>query len=147
MVSELFAEMFERFKDDVNVKNIKTLEQLELALTSWYEGHGRWKGTSKQNDALADEASKLGIETEDYYRREQKKWDRQHQWDEAVYNAPQERFSTEYGSYQQWQTQTVRTTAYQRRISNYTRSHPNTTLAEARGHAKKTASKAVKQRR
>ena len=141
-----FPEAFERFQDDVNVRRIETFEQLKLSFSGW--AGFKWKDTSRQNDALAVQSRKLGIETEDYYRREQQKWDREHQWDEAIYSEAQEtNFSTKYNSFQQWQTQTVRTTAYQRRVSNYARNHPNATLAEARGHAKKTASRAVKQRR
>jgi hypothetical protein len=129
-----FPEAFERFERDVSTRRIKTFEQLQLSFSNW--AGSKWKDTDRQNDALAVQARKLGIETEDYYRREQKKWDRQHQWDEAVYNAPQEtEFSTKYSSYQQWQTQTVRTTAYQRRINNYMQNHPNASLQQARGHA------------
>ena len=138
MVSEKFAEAFDRFKDDVDVRKFKTFEQLELGFTSWYEGHGKWQGTNKQTDALADEANKLGIHTEDYYRREQRKFDERRQWEEAIYSEAQETgFSRRYSSFQQWQTQTVRTTAYQRRVSNYMRNHPNATLQQVRGHAKR----------
>ena len=131
-----FPEAFRRFEQNVSTRQIKTFEQLTLAFSSW--AGLKWKDTSRQNDALAVQARKLGIETEDYYRREQQKWDRQHQWDEAIFREPQETgFSRRYSSFQQWQTQTLRTTAYQRRISNYMRSHPNASLQQARGHAKK----------
>jgi hypothetical protein len=131
-----FPEAFERFSDDVNVHNIKTYEQLRISFSSW--AGFKWKDTSRQNDALAVQAGKLGIPTKDYYMREQRKWDREHQWDEAIYSKAQETgFSTKYGSFQKWQTQVVRTTAYQRRISNYMQNHPNATLTQARGHAKR----------
>jgi len=138
MVSEKFAEAFDRFKDDVDVRKFKTFEQLELGFTSWYEGHGKWQGTNKQTDALADEANKLGIHTEDYYRREQRKFDERRWREEAIMSEAQTTgFSTKYSSCQVWTTKTVRTTAYQRRISNYMWNHPNATLAEARGHKKR----------
>jgi len=132
-----FPEAFRRFEDRVSTRNIKTFEQLTLAFSGW--AGSKWRDTDRQNDALAIQAGKLGIQTEGYYRREQEK----HQWDRAIFSEPQEtgieeeRFSTEYSNFQQWQTQTVRTTAYQRRISNYLWSHPNATLAEARGHRSK----------
>src|SRR5208283_5103853 len=127
-----FPEAFRRFEDRVSTRNIKTFEQLTLAFSSW--AGSKWRDTDRQNDALAIQAGKLGIQTEDYYRREQAK----HQWDRDVMTVPEERiFSTEYSSFEQWQTQTVRTTAYQRRISNYLWNHPNATLAEARGHRSK----------
>jgi CRISPR-associated endonuclease Cas1 len=75
---------------------------------------------------------------DDYRVREQQKFDRRRQWNEAIYSEAQETgFSTKYSSFQQWQSRTVRTTAYQRRISNYMWSHPNATLQQARGHAKR----------
>jgi hypothetical protein len=46
-------------------------------------------------------------------------------------------FSSNYVSFQVWQERTKRTTAYERRIINYLRNHPNATLREARGHRAK----------
>jgi hypothetical protein len=131
-----FPEGFSRFERDVSTRQIETFEQLKLSFSGW--AGQKWKDTNRQNDALAVQARKLGIPVEDYYRREQRKWDERHQWEEAIYSEAQETgFSRRYSNFQQWQTQTVRTTAYQRRISNYMRNHPDATLAQARGHAKK----------
>ena len=133
-----FPEAFERYLEDYpNARrDLKTFDQLLLSFSGW--AGLKWKDTNRQMDALAVQANRLGIPLEDYYRREQRKWDRQHQWDEAIYSEAQETgFSNRYSSYQQWQTQTVRTTAYQRRIINYMRNHPDATLQQARGHAKR----------
>jgi hypothetical protein len=127
-----FPEAFRRFEQDVSTRQIKTFSQLTLAFASW--AGSKWRDTSRQLDALAIEAQKLRIPVEDYYMREQQR----HQWDRAVLTVTEERmFSKKYGSYQQWQSKTVRTTAYQRRISNYLWNHPNATLQQARGHTKR----------
>jgi hypothetical protein len=127
-----FPEAFRRFEQNVSTRQIKIFNQLTLAFSSW--AGSKWRDTSRQNDALAVEARKLGIPTEDYYRREEQK----HQWDRAIETPLEtERFSTEYSSFEQWQSRTVRTTAYQRRISNYMWNHPNASLQQARGHAKR----------
>jgi hypothetical protein len=127
-----FPEAFRRFEQNVSTRQIKTFEQLTLAFSSW--AGSKWMDTNRQNDALAVQARKLGIPTEDYYMREQQR----HQWDRAIMTGTEERmFSKEYSSYEQWQTKSLRTTAYQKRISNYMWNHPNASLQEARGHAKR----------
>jgi len=131
-----FPEGFSRFERDVSTRQIETFEQLKLSFSGW--AGLKWKDTYRQNDALAVQAQKLRIPTEDYYRREQRKWNERQQWEEAIYSEAQETgFSRKYSSFQQWKTQTVRTTAYQRRVINYFRNHPNASLAEARGHKTK----------
>ena len=137
-----FPEAFRRFESKVNVRQITTFKQLEISFEGW--AGGKWAGTSRQKEALAIEAHRLGIETKEteksneYHRIEQQfnEYNRQ-QFDEAVFFAPQEKFSVKYSSFNKWQTQKLRTTAYQRRISNYLRNHPNATLTEARGHRAK----------
>ncbi|MGD0451900.1 MAG: hypothetical protein ABSA79_12715 [Candidatus Bathyarchaeia archaeon] len=115
---------------------LASFNQLTLVFSSW--AGSKWRDTNRQNDALAVQARRLGIQTEDYYRREQRKWDERRQWDEAIYSEAQETgFSTKYSSFQQWQSETARTTAYERRISNYMQNHPTATLSEARGHRAK----------
>ncbi len=47
-------------------------------------------------------------------------------------------FSIVYMDFNQWLAKaTTRTSAYQRRVINYIRNHPNASLAEARGHKAK----------
>jgi hypothetical protein len=131
-----FPEAFSRFQQDVPTRQIETFNQLTLAFASW--AGQKWRDTSRQLDALAIQARKLGIPVADYYMREQRKWDERRQWDEAIYSEAQETgFSIKYSSFQQWQSKTARTTAYERRIINYVRNHPNASLAEARGHRTK----------
>ena len=84
-------------------------------------------------DALAVQAKRLGIPLEDYRTRQQQV--------RAVFGKTaqqpiqgREKFSKNYGNFQQWHSKTARTTAYERRIINYIRNHPNANLAEARGH-------------
>lgn len=130
-----FPMAFRRFEHKVNVNSIETFRNLTLAFSGW--AGGKWAGTDKQMEALAVQAHRLGIETKEYYRREQWKFNERQQFNEAIFKAPQEKFSVKYSSFNKWQTQNVRTTAYQRRISNFLWRHPNATLAEARGHGKK----------
>lgn len=137
-MTDKFPEAFHRFTDVVSVRNIKTWKQLQLAFGSW--GGKKWIPTSKQLDGLAIQARKLGIETTEYRTREeqiraifQKK---------AIFEQQKEvqrekGFSKSYSSFNVWIDKTTRTTAYQRRVINYIRTHPNASLAEARGHKAK----------
>lgn len=127
-----FPEAFSRFKEKVNVKKIKSFEQLQLAFGSW--AGKKWVPTHRQLDALAVEARKRHIPFE--YRTRQKQV-------KAIFKTGQQigtqgiQFSKSYSNFQQWQSNTARTTAYQRRIISYLRNHPNATLQQARGHAKR----------
>ena len=129
-----FPEAFGRFEKKVNVRRVETFRQLTLAFGGW--SGEKWRGTRAQMDALAVQARRLGIPLEGYRMRQQQV--------RAIFRtAPQrevqgrEKFSRNYSSFQQWQSKTGKTTAYQRRISNYVQNHPNATLAEARGHGAK----------
>jgi hypothetical protein len=129
--TDKFPEAFKRFERKVNVEKIETFRQLTLAFGSW--AGEKWRGTSRQMDALAVQARRVGIPFE-YYRS------RQQQVRAIFRTAPQreiqgrEKFSRSYNNFHQWKSKTARTTAYERRIINYVRNHPNATLAEARGH-------------
>jgi hypothetical protein len=115
-----FPEAFKRFKEKVNVDKIET-----------------WK----QTDALQIQAKRLGIPTEGYRTREEEvqKIFVQSAKETRVATAQQreKRFSIGYLDFQQWLSNTTRTTAYQRRVINYIKNHPNASLAEARGHKTK----------
>jgi len=126
-----FPEAFDRFKHKVNVNNIQTFRQLTLAFGSW--AGEKWRGTSRQMDALAVQANRLGIPFEDYRKRQQQVRATFSQAQQQTGGQERE-FSRNYRGFQQWQSKTARTTAYQRRIINYIRNHPNATLSEARGH-------------
>ena len=141
-MTDKFPEAFRRFKEDVNIKKIKDWKQLELAFSSW--GGKKWIPTGKQLDGLAKEARKLGIETEEYRTREEnirrifqtareKKVAIEQQKEVQI----EKGFSRSYFSFNVWMEKTNRTTAYQRRVINYIRTHPNATLEEARGHRTK----------
>lgn len=131
-----FPEAFKRFEHKVNVKKIETFRQLTLAFGSW--AGEKWRSTSRQMDALAIEARKRRIPLEDYRTRQQHV--------NAIFRTAQQtetqriQFSSQYSNFRQWQNETARTTAYQRRIKNYMRNHPNASLAEARGHRIKRSS-------
>jgi len=62
-MTDKFPEAFNRFKEDVNVRNIKTWKQLQLAFGSW--AGKKWVPTGKQLDGLAIQARKLGIKRKD----------------------------------------------------------------------------------
>jgi hypothetical protein len=141
-MTDKFPEAFHRFTDVVSVRNIKTWKQLQLAFGSW--GGKKWIPTSKQLDGLAIQARKLGIETTEYQTREEKV--------KAIFQTAKETriaieqqkeaqrekgFSKSYNSFNVWMEKTTRTTSYQRRVISYIRTHPNATLAEARGHRAK----------
>jgi hypothetical protein len=136
--TDKFPEAFRRFKQRVNVNNIQTFRQLTLAFGSW--SGERWRGTSRQMDALAVQARKLGIEPTGYRAREEQiravfkpRTVIEHQKE-----AKRERgFSTSYSSFDIWLEKITRTTAYQRRVINFIKNHPNASLAEARGHKTK----------
>jgi hypothetical protein len=130
-----FPEAFKRFKQKVHVKNIKTFGQLTLAFGSW--SGKKWRGTFRQMDALAVQAKRLRIPLEGHKSRQQQvraifiqtAQQREAQW--------REKFSRGYVSFQQWHSETGRTTAYERRVTSYMRNHPSATLSEARGHKTK----------
>jgi hypothetical protein len=54
-----FPEAFERFEEVVNVRRIKNFGQLRLAFAMW--AGEKWIPSSRQLQALAEEARKIGI--------------------------------------------------------------------------------------
>lgn len=137
-MTDKFPEAFARFTHVVSVRNIKTWKQLQLAFGSW--AGKKWRPTRKQLDGLAIQARKLGIETRRYRTREEQiraifKPRPTIQQQKEVQR--EKGFSKSYSSFNVWMEKTTRTTAYQRRIINYIITHPNATLAEARGHKTK----------
>jgi hypothetical protein len=131
-----FPEAFRRFKEKVDVDNIESWKQLQLAFGSW--AGGKWRPTWKQTDALYIQAKRLGIPAHGYRTREEKvhRIFGQSTLETKVVIA-QQRFSSNYVSHHEWLNKNARTTAYQRRVLNYIRKHPNASLAEARGHRAK----------
>ena len=127
-----FPEAFKRFKEDVNVNRIKTFKQLTLAFSSW--SPKKWRGTFRQMDALTVQAKRLRIPLEGYKSRQQQVRAVFSQTAQQRVTQRREKFSRYYQDLRQWQSKTTRTTAYQRRVINYLRNHPNASLAEARGH-------------
>ncbi len=140
--TDKFPEAFRRFKQDVPTRQIKTFRQLTLAFGSW--AGEKWRGTSRQMDALAVQARRLGIPLE-YYRSRQ-------QQVSAIFQTPREkRIATEQQkdvkgerSFQEviviFNSGKARLQEQQhtkRRVINYIRNHPNASLAEARGHRTK----------
>ena len=91
---------------------IETFRQLHIAFASW--AGEKWHPTRKQTGALASEAEK------------------------RIIPAPSglKGFSSKYDYYSKWATAKPRTRAYQRRVINYSRKHPNASLPQARGHSK-----------
>jgi hypothetical protein len=141
-MTDKFPEAFERFSKDVLVKDITSWRQMEIAFSHW--AGRKWVPTRKQSNALAKEARKLGIETTGYRTREEQirtilkpkptiGQTTQQMREEKRENS----FSKSYVSFNSWMEKTTRTTAYQRRIINYIRTHPNATLEQARGHRAK----------
>jgi hypothetical protein len=57
-----FPEAFERFEEVVNVRRIKSFRQLKLAFAEW--AGEKWIPTSRQLQALAEEARKFGLAEE-----------------------------------------------------------------------------------
>jgi hypothetical protein len=137
-----FPEAFRRFEQQVNTRNIETFRQLTLAFERWA---GRnWIPTYKQLDALAREARKRGIPTEDLSRKipTGAMFQTARETRIAIFQqreAQQRRFSRKYLDLKHWQAKakTARTTRYQQRIINYMKHHPEASLAEARGHRTK----------
>lgn len=132
-----FPEAFERFTDVILVNKIKTWNQLQLVFGSW--AGSKWVPTSKQLNALATQARKLGIETTEYPKRKQinKPIIQTRPLEQQIEAVREKQFSKEYNTFKVWKENTARTTAYQRRIINYMKTHPNAKLAEARGHKTK----------
>jgi hypothetical protein len=131
-----FPEAFRRFENKVNVDDIETFPQLKLAIGSW--GGRNWGPTRRQMDALYIEAKRLGIPTHGYRTREEEvhRIFGQSSLETRVAIAQQreQRFSSNYVNHHEWLNKNTRITPYQKRIINYIRSHPNASLAEARGH-------------
>lgn len=127
-MGDKFPEAFRRFENKVDTSNIETWRQLQLVFASW--AGGKWRPTWRQTDALHVQARRLGIPTQGYRTREQEV--------HRIFGQQQRSmFSSNYMSFNVWQERTKRTTAYERRIINYLRSHPDATLRDARGHRKK----------
>ena len=131
-----FPEAFKRFEEKVNTNNIESWKQLKLAFGSW--AGRRQAPTWRQLGALEKQARKLGIPTHGYLTREaevQRIFTQSAKETRvAIAQHREKRFSTSYLDFQQWLNNTTRTTAYQRRVINYIKNHPNAKLAEARGH-------------
>jgi hypothetical protein len=131
-----FPEAFRRFEQKVDTDNIETWKQLQLVFGSW--AGGKWKPTCKQTDALYIQAKRLGIPTHGYRTREEEVHRIFGQSaEETRVTIAQRRFSSNYVSHHEWLNKNAGTTAYQRRVINYLRNHPNASLAEARGHKTK----------
>jgi hypothetical protein len=62
-----FPEAFRRFESDVEVGRFETYHQLTLAFR-WWAGE-RWRGTSRQWEALNKEAENLGFNEHYGYRK------------------------------------------------------------------------------
>lgn len=137
-MTDKFPEAFNRFCKVVNVKKIKDWKQLRLAFGSW--AGRKWLPTGKQLDGLAIQARRLGIPTKHLTREEQIN---RVFWKATIFQQQQKevrrekRFSNSYVNFQIWLEKSTRTTRYQQRVINYIRTHPNATLAEARGHRNK----------
>jgi hypothetical protein len=63
-----FPEAFERFESDVDIGRFGSYHELTLAFR-WWAGE-RWRGTSRQWEALNIEAENLGFEVPDFVREE-----------------------------------------------------------------------------
>jgi hypothetical protein len=135
-MTDKFPEAFHRFTHVVSVRKIKSWKQLQLAFGSW--AGKKWRGTSRQIDALAIQARRLGLETTDYRTRDEQIraiFQRKAVFEQQKKEVKREKgFSKSYSSFNLWIEKATRTTAYQRRVISYIRTHPNATLAEARGH-------------
>jgi hypothetical protein len=140
-----FPEAFERFKEDVNVHRIQTFTQLESSFSSW--AGWKWRGTYKQMEALENEADKLGLEGfyqgQQHFEKpeKQRKFEGKPHFEVKVSGKTAKKawtkriqYSRSYITFEQWQSKTGRTTAYERRVISYMKNHPNASLAEARGH-------------
>jgi hypothetical protein len=131
-----FPEAFKRFEEKVNTNKIETFKQLKLAFGSW--AGRKWVPTWRQADALEREARKLGIQTQGYRTRVQEVHrlfgQSAKETSVAIAHQREKRFSINYVNHHEWLNKNTRTTAYQRRVINYIRNHPNASLAEARGH-------------
>lgn len=129
-----FPEAFKRFEEKVNTDNIESWKQLKLAFGSW--AGRRWAPTFRQLDALEKQARKLGIPTQGHCTRVEEVQriftQTAKETRVAIVQKREKRFSIDYLDFQQWLNKTTRTTAYQRRVINYIRTHPNANLSEAR---------------
>jgi hypothetical protein len=128
-----FPEAFRRFEQKVDTGNIETWKQMQLSFGSWKNGT---RGlTWRQTDALYIEAKRLGIPAHGYRTREEEVHRIFGQSiKETNVAIAQQKFSSKYVSHHEWLNNNARSTAYQRRVINYLRNHPDTNLAEARGH-------------
>lgn len=125
-----FPEAFERFENDVDIGRFVSYMELTSAFR-WWAGE-KWIGTPRQWEAFNAEAEKIGFPVPDLFREEFR--EARGSGSYVSVERRNARFSRKYGSYSAWEKQTERTTAYQRRVANYLRKHPNASLAEARGH-------------
>jgi hypothetical protein len=121
-----FPEAFERFERTVNIKDIKSFPEFVSAFESW-QGYMCSLG---QRHALALEARRLNIPVESVMVRRAR-------WVRAEQRWREREFSVMFPSFSSWQEKPSRSSAYQKRIENYMKSHPNATLSEARGHKHK----------
>lgn len=115
MKVDKFPEAFSRFVRIMHVERVENFRQLEIMFAEW--AGSKWVLTSRQIEALRNEATKHGIPSW-YVRRER-------------------RFSSEYENFNLWMAGTTRTSRYQQRVINYLSTHPYATLREARGHRKR----------
>ena len=153
MVSEKFAEAFDRFLETVNVEKMLSAKRLTdeqktaVVITSFENwADGRWIPTFKQTTNLEDAATMLidgrwlrGRQGRAIATMLQKQREEALEQAKAVAEKPQGRsvrqFSRNYANFNVWKEQTTtRTTAYQRRIMLYMQKHPDATLEQARGH-------------
>jgi len=131
-----FPEAFERAEQNVPFSDAKGDWNKFKAMARSYFG-SKWKDTEKQNEALYREflrydwkAPTPKKELEEALRYLEKRAPSEKQPIEA-------RFSRAYATFDLWLEKATRTTAYQQRIISYVRLHPDSSLAEARGHSKK----------
>jgi hypothetical protein len=134
-----FPEAFKRFEEVVDVDRIESFRQLHFAFASW--SGRKWHDTYMQNRALAVEARKHGIPLEGFFTGRVER--RVVASGGAVAGREtatkvEVKFSRNYATFSSWSQKTSRTSAYQKRVANYLKAHPNATLSEARGHRKRS---------
>jgi hypothetical protein len=65
-----FPEAFKRFEKKVSLRNVETFRQLALLMASW--SGPKWMYSRRQMEALAVEARKRGIPTDDVWVKERR---------------------------------------------------------------------------
>ena len=135
-----FPEVFSRFEQDDFPRRMKEIrswsfDRLRLEFEFWL-GDG-WKDSHLQRLGLAREAEKRGIDVPELWTKGGIVLEKKERPAEVERKPVEVRFSRAYVSFDVWLEKATRTTAYQRRIISYVRLHPNSSLSEARGHAKK----------